>query len=278
MILDRKIYNFLFSLNLRFNKYIPSFLLSKNLPDFLIIGSAKCATTFLKENLRNHPDIYLPRSEVDYFTTNYDKGIQWYQSHFWTNRKYNGDKSPSYIYDTQCHQKIFDLLPNAKLILLLRHPVERAYSNWNMRNNKNRLGKIDGFDSNNFNQLVLAYLNAQNNQMHHFENPYDIIHMGKYILQIDNLLKIFPRENLLIAAIENISIDDLHMELFFKELLRFLNIEPSKNHANYQKIREGQYHDKQIDNETKNILLELYRPYNEQLFEFLGYEIESWKD
>ena len=103
------------------------------LPDFLIIGAPKAATTWLADCLREHPQVFLPElKELRYFCgTNHAKGLTWYGNQF---SKASGDvarvgeASPSYLGSPQAPQRIHDLLPQSKLILSLRHPVEQAYS------------------------------------------------------------------------------------------------------------------------------------------------------
>ena len=102
------------------------------LPNFLVIGAPKAATTWIADGLREHPDIYLPElKELRYFCgENFDKGQDWYESHF---RKVSGEPvigeaSPSYLGSRDATRRIAQRLPQAKLIVSLRHPVEQAFS------------------------------------------------------------------------------------------------------------------------------------------------------
>ena len=118
--------------------------LSRNyrlLPDFLIIGYQKCGTTSLYNYLAQHTNIApAGRKETHYFSISYWRGINWYKSYFptiftkkkkggKTNGKFiTGEASPQYIYHTYSLDRIQKTLPNVKLILLLRNPIDRAYS------------------------------------------------------------------------------------------------------------------------------------------------------
>ncbi len=111
------------------------------LPNFLIIGAQKCGTTWLVAMLRQHPDVYMPEQEVHFFDKagNYEKGIEWYASHFAgaENRRRVGEKTPDYFWADgrggeghmpDVHRHIHRHLPDAKLIITLKNPVDRAVS------------------------------------------------------------------------------------------------------------------------------------------------------
>lgn len=120
------------------------------LPDFLIAGVPKAGTTALHAALVQHPDLFLPsRKEPKFFltdgpppTTGGPGDVQTYQEHVWRRDRYEalfapapaharlGEATPFYLYDHGAHERIAKLLPQARLILLLRDPVDRAHSNW----------------------------------------------------------------------------------------------------------------------------------------------------
>jgi hypothetical protein len=274
MTIPKKIYKFLFSLNLKYNRYIWDALLGSHYPDFLIIGAAKCGTTFLKENLNKNPNIFIPRNEVDFFSSNYKMGIDWYTSHFFYNNKIQGDKSPSYIYDQTSHKRMFDHLPHAKLILLLRNPVARAFSNWNMRVNKKSIGNIEGINTYNFKELVDYYFQYEGLEVIK-KNPLDILEMGKYIEQIENLLRYYPRENLRIYIYEEVFSNAEASLEFLRDVYTFLNIKFDEKFTYNKRIRSGKYENR-LDQETAEKLIHFYEPYNARLAQFLNKTLDSW--
>lgn len=275
MTIHKKIYKLLFSLNLKYNKYIPNYILGSHHPDFLIIGAAKCGTTFLKENLNKNPNIFIPRNEIDFFSSNYRMGMDWYKSHFFYNNKIQGDKSPSYIYDRTCHKRMFEHLPNAKLILLLRNPVARAFSNWNMRINKKSIGDVNGINTYNFNELVdYCFQHNKNNNVIK-KNPLDIIEMGKYIEQIESLLHFYPRESLQIYIYEEVFSNSKSSLEFLRDVHAFLDIKFDEKFTDTEKIRSGRY-ENELKLETAKKLTDFYKPYNERLSQFLNKSLESW--
>ena len=114
---------------------------SLNKPNFLIIGAQKAGSSWLARRLSQHPQIYVHPKEIHYFdkARNFARGPDWYLSHFDTAgaAKAIGEKTPEYFWPNgagceghlpDVHRNIANLLPNAKLILVLRDPVTRAIS------------------------------------------------------------------------------------------------------------------------------------------------------
>ncbi len=113
------------------------------LPDFLIIGAQKSGTTSLYSYLARHPNI-LPaygKKEVHFWDIpkNYKKGLLWYRAHFPLIKELQdaavitGEKTPNYLEDPETIRKIKEDCPAAKIIILLRNPVERTISNYFMK-------------------------------------------------------------------------------------------------------------------------------------------------
>ena len=104
---------------------------SLTLPDFLCIGFRKSGTTWLYENLHFHPEIYLPPyKNVRYFSNDYKQPLASYAEHFKDGRgRVKGDFSNSYSFiDSRRIEFISKVMPRVKLIVLLRNPVEREWS------------------------------------------------------------------------------------------------------------------------------------------------------
>lgn len=118
----------------------------ENKPDiyFIGLGTFKAATTFIAMILKNHPETCLAiGKEVHYFNKyfgiqkvndNFNKPISWYSEHFvhCENDLKKGEFSPMYLFDPYAPEAIYRLYPNVKLIICLRHPVERAFSHFIM--------------------------------------------------------------------------------------------------------------------------------------------------
>lgn len=109
------------------------------LPSFLGIGVPRAGTTWLNTLLASHPDVYTPtvRDEINYFDRYYERGLGWYETLFPPPEhagRYRaiGEITPQYYYCQECPERIFNALPESKLILMLRHPVGRAYSQYGL--------------------------------------------------------------------------------------------------------------------------------------------------
>ena len=105
------------------------------LPTFLGIGAPRAGTTWLNTLLASHPDVYTPtlRDEINFFDQYYERGLSWYETLFPQPEhaeRYQaiGEISPQYVECADCPERIFKTLPQSKLIVMLRHPVNRAHS------------------------------------------------------------------------------------------------------------------------------------------------------
>ena len=104
------------------------------LPDFIAVGPPRTATTWLHEVLQGHVCLPADRKETDFFTRFYDRGLDWYADYF---RHCEGgipvgELSPMYFASPPARERIARHLPECKIIVSLRDPVERAYSNYRM--------------------------------------------------------------------------------------------------------------------------------------------------
>ena len=120
------------------------------LPDFLVIGAPKAGTTALHAALAGHPALYMsPIKEPKFFLSDGPPPTRGgpgdaltYREHVWKRADYEalfeaapggtlrGESTPLYMYDREAMRRIRDLLPEARLIAIIRDPVERAHSNW----------------------------------------------------------------------------------------------------------------------------------------------------
>lgn len=103
----------------------------KNKMTFVVAGMPRGGTTFLYHNLQKHPEIYLPfRKEVNYFGTNFNRGIEWYEELYKDKKPHQikGDISPPYFLHDEAAIRMKAYCPNIKVILVLRDPVEWALS------------------------------------------------------------------------------------------------------------------------------------------------------
>lgn len=112
------------------------------LPQFIIIGAAKAATTWIAHQLRAREDMFLPGPEPHFFSREYHRGECWYRRLFARagDRQHIGEKSADYLADELAAARIAALIPRARLVALLRNPVERAYSDYCMLFRRGQIG------------------------------------------------------------------------------------------------------------------------------------------
>lgn len=102
--------------------------------DFVVLGAAKSATTWLRHQLQSDPEIYMPDPELHFFSREYHRGVPWYLDQFrpHPDARLIGEKSNSYLDTEAAAERLHKALPHAKLFVMLRDPVERAYSDYCM--------------------------------------------------------------------------------------------------------------------------------------------------
>jgi hypothetical protein len=107
---------------------------SRPLPDFLVLGAQKAGTTSLHAYLCQHPQVIDPvTKEVHFFDLSYQRGVGWYRAQFrpCPATSLTGEATPYYLFHPLVPHRVADLLPEARLIVLLRDPVDRAFSQHN---------------------------------------------------------------------------------------------------------------------------------------------------
>lgn len=102
-------------------------------PNFLVIGAQRAGTTLLHRILNAHPEVFLPpqRKEVHYFDWYYERGPLWYQNFFrdpCREHKAIGEVTPDYLFERDVPSRIRETLDSVRFLVILRNPVERAYS------------------------------------------------------------------------------------------------------------------------------------------------------
>lgn len=112
------------------------------LPAFIVIGAVKAATTWIGHQLRHHPALWLPSAEPHFFSTEYERGVDWYRSLFADApaARIIGEKSADYLAHPDAAQRLAAALPDIPLVVQLRDPVERAYSDYCMLFRRGQIG------------------------------------------------------------------------------------------------------------------------------------------
>ncbi|MEG3932433.1 tetratricopeptide repeat protein [Microcoleus sp. T2B6] len=237
-------------------------------PNFIIIGSQRCGTTSLYTYLAQHPRILTPiKKEMDFFSWHFDRGIDWYLAHFPPmpsgEEFVTGEASPSYFDCREAPERLYSLFPEAKLIVLLRNPVDRAISqfyrltdlNWEARS-------LDRVISDEVERL------NQNPEYIIGEEPGNYLARGRYIEFIKNWRTFFPQEQLLILKSEDFYAG---AATTVKQVLEFLDL-PEYQLSEYQNANPGSY--QPVNESVRDWLSDYFRPYNQELEEYLGREFD----
>ncbi|MEY2404047.1 MAG: hypothetical protein QOD38_1598 [Acidimicrobiaceae bacterium] len=114
------------------------------LPTFVVIGVLRGGTTSLSRYLGAHPQVFVAsQKEVHFFDKHFDEGLGWYERQFQDagTARQAGEATPAYLYNDIAMQRLRATLPDAKLIVTLREPVERAYSHYWLLRAQNRTDK-----------------------------------------------------------------------------------------------------------------------------------------
>jgi hypothetical protein len=106
--------------------------MNARLPDFLIIGAQRCGTTSIARWLGEHPQIFLGAKEVHFFDAGYERGTAWYAERFADapSGSIAGEATPNYIFFPEVPARMAAVVPEARLVAILRNPVDRAYSHY----------------------------------------------------------------------------------------------------------------------------------------------------
>lgn len=185
------------------------------LPNFLVIGAPRCGTTWIDENLRQHPEIYMPpKKELHFFDRHYDRGIGYYESLFagWNGEKAVGEATPDYLHGLYTSHGldvpglIGKHLPHAKLIASLRNPVDRAYSHF-----MNVKAKHE-------HNLELTF----EDKLRKVRGEAEIIKEGFYADHLKRYYELFPPESILVLLYDELVTDP---RAFLQRIFRFLGVD-----------------------------------------------------
>lgn len=162
------------------------------LPDFVIIGAHKCGTTSLHYYLQFHPEIVTSDlKETNFFSIDeyWNKGIEWYQSHFRGGGRVCGEASPSYTMYPKyplAPERLHSIAPEAKLIYLVRDPLERLLSHY--------LDVVKGGQETRSFGEVVESLTAEDT----------LVSFGCYAMQLERYLRYFPCDRILVLSAEDL--------------------------------------------------------------------------
>jgi hypothetical protein len=251
---------------------------ARPLPDFLILGAQKAGTTALYAYLRHHPGITGPSwKEVSYFDRHYARGEAWYRGNF-PNRsrargKLVGEASPSYLFHPLGPQRVRALLPEARLIALVRNPVDRALSHYNHEVTLGRepLTFDDALDAED--ERLRGEVDRLVADPRYFSRPWwshTYKARGRYAEQLERWLAVFPQEQLLVLPTDDLGAEP---ERTHMRVLEFLGAAPHQLDS-YPRVFERRY--PPMVPETRERLASEFEEPNRRLYELLGRDL-GWR-
>lgn len=250
-------------------------------PDFIVLGAMKAGTTTLFDYLSRHPQVVPPsRKEIHYFSRHFRRGEGWYLSHFprrwrlwgraiWRRaRAITGEGTPFYLYHPLAARRIAGLVPGARLIAILRNPVDRAYSHYQHELEKGGREDLTFEEALECEEQRLA---PDLERLRHDEahDPVALRHFsyrsrGLYAAQISEYLRWFARDQLLVLSSERFRSD---ADDCCDRICDFLGV--ARWHGvSRQPLNPGVYQPMRA--ETRRRLAEFYAPHNRELEALLG--------
>jgi hypothetical protein len=250
----------------------------RGLPSALIIGTQKGGTTFLFDYLVQHPDVLPPlNKEIHYFDLNFARGVTWYRARFPYSYQLRGramtlDASPYYLAHPLVPQRVTDLLPGAKLIVLLRNPVDRAFSHYQheVRGGRESLSFPQAIERESERlageEERLRQEPAYYSYNHH---RYSYLLRGVYIEQLRRWARHFPRSQLLVLQSEWLFRDPAAATVAVQG---FLGLRPQR-FERFEPSYQGNY-ERGMSADLRTRLATYFEPYNRELYQWLGEEFD----
>jgi hypothetical protein len=229
------------------------------LPDFVVIGAPKCGTTFFYHLLSKHPHVEPAAfKEVHFFDLLWEEGVDWYRQCFLPpeqrdgRRTITGDGTPSYLFHPLTAERMAGVIPETRLIALLRNPVDRSYSAYHHR--AKHKDEIETFE-----EMVDASLESPNQ---------GFLSQSIYVDHLLRWRRFFGEEQMLVLKSEDFFEDPRGT---LKTVLGFLDLpawEPEAADLG-DKVNKGKY-DRGMSPEVRMRLEDFFEPHNRRLYEYLG--------
>lgn len=266
------------------------------MPDFLIIGGQRCGTSSLYYYLtEQHGISSAATKEVHFFDDFFARGIHWYRAQFPTSaykyyvehiRKHRfltGEASPYYIFHPHAPRRISAILPDTKLILLLRNPVDRAYSqHWLEVKGRYETLSFEEAIKNEQDRIAGEREKMLSNENYHSfkHRRFTYLARGIYMDQIEYWMNYFPKEQFLFLKTEDLYTNPASI---VRQTLEFLGIpaeeiDTNREYKKYKVPSKTGYRTKdtapKMDPDTRKYLVEYFKPHNARLYEFLGRDLD----
>ncbi|MFH0945544.1 MAG: sulfotransferase domain-containing protein [Planctomycetota bacterium] len=253
------------------------------LPDFLILGGQRCGTTSLHRQLERLPGLSLaPSKEVHFFDLQYHLGIDWYRAHFplafckrfeqrfLRRALVTGESTPYYLFHPCAPERVRKVIPSARLIVLVRNPVDRAFSHyhhairWRLEDAPTfeealarEEGRLEGEEA-----RLLA--DGRYRSVSHCHHSY--LARGVYVRQLRAWRSCFKEEQILVLRSEDLFADPGPV---LERIQEFLGV-PVRKPRGFPHLNKAR--NPEMSRELRDRLVSHFRPYNKELGDFLGFD------
>ena len=243
------------------------------LPDFLVLGAQKAGTTALYEYLTRHPQISGPSwKEVSFFDRHWARGESWYRGNFpnvaRTRGKHVGEASPSYVFHPLAPRRVQEVVPEARLIVLVRNPVDRALSQYNHEVALGREALPFEEEERLRGEQERMAADPRYFSREWWSHTYKA--RGRYAEQLERWLAVFPREQLLVLPSDDLGSEPARAHA---QVLEFLGASPQRLDS-YPRVYEREY--EPMKAETRERLAAEFEEPNRRLYELLGRDL-GWR-
>jgi len=241
------------------------------------MGVQRGGTTSLYNYLMDHPDIEKGlKKETYFFSDHFHRGFEWYQELF--PEGISGEATPYYAIHPLVPARIRAMLPNVKLIMLLRDPVERAWSHYKYEvAQKCELLSFEEALDEEERRLRGEESKIKANPLYKSPNLFchSYLKKGEYADQLERWYNVFPKEQILILKSEHLFGNYQKADSVYQMVLDFIGVKPYelKKHRRHNSTE----HISDMNPLTRELLQAYYKPHNEQLYTLLGKDFQ-WND
>jgi hypothetical protein len=234
-----------------------------HLPEFLCIGAQKAGTTWLCENLRKHPEIFIPRPQsTHYFDRDFHRSLEFYSDRFRPGiSKVKGESCPAYaVLPRERIRAVRSLMPRVRILFLLRNPVERAWSHAVMRLVQRSGLRFEDVPESTFKEHFLSRRSRRRSD---------------YLATLDSWLEFFPSEQIYVGFFDDIVEKPLDL---LAGVFQHLGISENVNYGSFpshEVINKGA--GIAMPEQHRSMLRDIYRPEIDRLYERFGDRVAKWR-
>ena len=238
-----------------------------NKANLFVVGCQKGGTTYIHDLLDLHPEIKMSKTKELHFFDSKDPKLDYieYNKNFDFDTKYRGESTPSYMYIDEAMKRLYRYNSKAKIIVLLRNPVSRAFSQFNMEAMTRNLAHDFSYYLKNERMLARRSLPYR-------DLLYSFVDRGIYSEQIRRIKRFFADEQILILKSEQLF---SHPQPVIRSIYKFLELQIIKIDTNSANKHERAYKRKMSQNE-RSFLRKHYETDIKEVEKMLGWDCSDW--